>query len=369
MPKFHDYTALNQQIHAPKDLKKRVLKAAGGSTAAPLEYAPRKPGRYSRGFGLLPKVAVIALLVLCIPITAFAAARYFGLMDYLTELGFKNTQEIQELVETFPSEAATIPPELETGALQIPEFRVTEAICDSKSLYVVVEIKPMDDRYLLVPSEIGINEDVGNMQIPDVFGMTVEEYAASQGKEILLAGTALSNDNEYGVSAGLMSKCTADGTVYQYWTGSNPSEETEFPLTVTCVYKTPEMDVAEQFEFDVQITNRSQGGTVTTFTRFEETGLDITIHSITIEETELGMYMTAVYSTPDGEGYGFDLRSSDGGYFPNLPSDGAPMYEDNGDGTYSSRWAYQKLDSLDGLQFAVRRASDFESFGPFKILG
>ncbi len=374
MPTFHDYTKLNEQITASDELKARVLRAARASKNQAAEFKQpeitekKKAGRYSRGFSLLQKAAVAAILAICIPVTAYAA-EHFGLLDFLAEIGIEKTPEIQEMVETFPSEAATSPVVMENGEIKIPEFRVTEALCDSESLYVVVEIKPMDDRYLLVPSELGTNDDIGNMMIPGVSGMTIEEYAASLGKEILKVGTHLNNDNEYGVSAGLISKCTTDGTVYQYWTGSNPSGEMEFPLTVTCLYHTLDMPLAERFTFDVPITDKSTSEMVKTFTQFEDTGLGITVHSLTIEETELGMYATFVYSTTDGETYHFALMDTDGEYLPGLPGSSTPAYEENGDGTYRSGGPYQKMDSLDGLQFRVMRTSDMEKIGPFKILG
>lgn len=366
MKAFRDYTTVANQIHAPEELKEKVLMAARASAAA----EKSKAGRYSRrGLSFLQKAAVAAVLAIVLPVTTYAAAKNFGLLDHLTQIGYQNTQDVQEFVETFPSEAATSPVVMENEDVKIPEFRVTEALCDSESLYVTVEIKPMDDRYLLVPSELGTNDDVGNMMIPGVSGMTIEEYATSLGKEILLAGSHLSNDNEYGVSAGLISKCTEDGTIYQYWAGENPDGLTEFTLTVTCLYHTLDMPLAERFTFDVPITNKSETTLVKTFTQFEDTGLDLTIHSLTIEETALGYYATLIYSTTDGDEYGFSLMTAEGEFMKPLPTANGPFSEELPDGTHASTYNFQNIYSLEGMQFQLMRGSDLERIGPFKILG
>ncbi len=371
MKAFRDYTNVANEIHAPEELKNKVLLAARASAAAD----KKKNGRYSRrGLSFLQKAAVAAVLVICIPVTTYAAAKNFGLLEQLSRLGIQNTEKTQQMVETFPSEAATSPVTMDNGEVKIPEFRAMEALCDDYSLCVSVEIKPMDDRYLLVPSELGTNDDVGNMMIPGVSGMTIEEYAASVGKDILLVGARIDNFNEYGEGMGMWSECTEDGTVYQYFIGDNTSELKEFPLTVTCLYHTLDMPLAERFEFDVQIKNKSQEKKVTTFTQFEDPGMGITVHSLKLEETEIGIYAEFVFSYEgEGEGFGFfDLRDANGEYLPYLPISGDLMYEDNGDGTYTSKSQYRKTDfpdDLTDLTFRVARVEDYERFGPFKILG
>ncbi len=375
MQKFHDYTELSEQIRASEELKARVLRAARASKEQSPEsrqlepMEKKKSGRYSRGFSFLQKAAVAAILAICIPVAAYAAAKNFGLLEHLGKFGFQNSQEIQELVETFPKEAAASPVVMDNGEIGIPEFRIKEALCDDYSLCVVTEIKPMDDRYLLVPDEISPDMDIGNMIFTGISGMTIEEYAASLGKEILFVGTRLDNFNEYGVGAGLLSECSEDGTVYQYFYGENVKHLKEFPLKITCLYFTPDMPMAEKFEFDVQITNKSQEKKVTTFTQFEDPGMGITVHSLTLEETEIGIYAEFVYSCKEGEFGFFDLRDANGEYLPYLAISGNVMYEDNGDGTYTSKSQYKKLDTLDGLTYRFKRAEDFENFGPFKILG
>ncbi len=368
MKAFRDYTDVANEIHAPEELKNKVLLAARASAAE----EKNKKGRYGRrGLSFLQKAAVAAVLAISIPITAYAAAKNFGLLEHLSKFGFQNTQEMQELVETFPSEAATSPVTMDNGEIKVPEFRIKEALCDDYSLCVVTEIKPMDDRYLLVPDDLSPEMDIGNMIFSGISGMTIEEYAVSLGKEILYVGTRLDNFNEYGVGAGLMSECTEDGTVYQYFYGENVKHLKEFPLKITCLYSTPDMPMSERFEFDVQITNKSQEKKVTTFTQFEDPGMGVTVHSLKLEETEIGFYAEFVFSYEgEGEGFGFfALEDANGKYLPALAISGNLMYEDNGDGTYTSKSQYKKTDFPDDLTFSVQRVEDYERFGPFKVLG
>ncbi len=370
MKAFLDYTDVGNVIHAPEELKNKVLMAARASAAA----EKTKAGRYSRrGLSFLQKAAVAAVLAICIPVTAYAAAKNFGLLEHLSKFGIvQNDEQIQQMIETFPSEAATSPATMDNGEIKVPEFKIKEALCDDYSLCVVTEIKPMDDRYLLVPDEIDPTMDIGNMIFTGITGMTIEEYAASLNKEILYVGTRLDNFNEYGVGAGLRSECTEDGTVYQYFYGENVKHLKEFPLKITCLYLTPDMPMAEKFDFDVQITNNSQEKKVTTFTQFEDPGMGITVHSLKLEETEIGFYAEFVYSCQEGEFGNFDLRDANGEYLPALAINGNLICEDNGDGTYTSKSQYKKPnfpDDLTELTFSVQRVADYERFGPFKILG
>lgn len=378
MQKFHDYGVLEQQIHVPEELKARVLQAARESRGhtlrletAPAEKTQRKTGRYSRGFSLVQRAAVIAILLVCVPVTAYAAVKYSGLADFLKEIGMENTK-IEELVETYPSEAAvtpTVSDALEAGALTPPEFSVAEAACDDHSLYLTVRVKPQDDRYLLVPSDLGIADDVSNLQIPGVSGQTIAAYAREQGKELLIVSARPDNANKYGVSTGAISKCEADGTVCLYFLGENPSGLKEFDLTINCHYHTMDKAVDERFSFDVTVKNKSTSSQVREFTQFEDTGLGLTIHSITIEETELGFYARFTYTPTDGKEYGISLVDAEGNFFMGIPGSGGPLCEANGDGTYSCEESYRELGDLDSLQFSVLRTDDFERFGPFKILG
>lgn len=378
MLKFHDYGDMEKQIHVPEELKARVLQAARASEkptlrleTVPATAAQRKTGRYSRGFSFAQKAAVIAILLVCVPVTAYAAVKYSGLMDILKEIGMESTK-IEELVETFPSEAAvtpTVSDALEAGTLTPPEFSVAEAVCDDHSLYLTVRIKPQDDRYLLVPSDLGIADDVSNLQIPGVSGRTIAAYAKEQNKQLLIVSAWPDNTNKYGVSAGVMSECSADGTVSQYFFGDNPSGLKEFELAMNCHYHTMDHTVDERFSFDVTIKNKSTNSQVREFTQFEDTGLGLQIHSITIQETEMGFYAKFTYTPTDGKEYGISLVDAEGNFFLGIPGSGGPLCEANGDGTYSCDDSYRELGDLDSLQFSVLRADDFERFGPFKILG
>ncbi len=365
MTKFPDFTddyrELAQKIHAPSGLQAAVLEAARESGNK------RKPGRYSRGFSHLQKAAIAALIALLIPLTAYAAVKLTGIREYLAFRGVKDIEAAETLINTFPS----LPEETVSGQDGFARFDVLEAVCDSESVYVMAQIKPLTDKYFLVPSELGINETVGNMMIEDFQGdpnMTIADYAASIGKEILLAGIRLDDENGDSLPWGLWSTCQADGTILQNYSGSNPYDTKTFPVTVRCHYRTLDGSVEERFEYEIQMTDNSTRSTIKTFTQFSEIpDVNVQMQEVVIEKAGLGYPVTFTYASPDGETYFGSLLDSEGNYFKELA--GASLPVDNGDGTYSVTFVLAELPPLEGLQFKLVGGPDITKYGPYQILG
>lgn len=381
MKEFREYTELSQHIHAPEALKAKTLWRAGTERQArPVEKPEKKkPGRYSRGAGALRKAAVAAAAALIlVPATAYASQKFLlGDAPFLK----KNDEQVESLINTYPQETAPAPGETQTpeNANDYAAYRVAEALCDSSSLYLVAEISPVNDEYLLVPRELGFNEPVSQMRIEGLQGvdenMTIEDYAASLGKtpaSVWLDYRCGGQEPEGGWS----SVCTKEGKIYQYFTGKNPAGTESFTLSCTgnvltdTMWEAGDLSLreAQKVSFDVQISDKSSRTRVKEFTQFEEMDIGITVHSALVERTELGTYVTFRYTPTDPEMTFcfFEVRDSQGNFPGSLAGyDSAPR--DNGDGSYSVTAGYQSLDSLEDLSFLVG-GMDFE-YGPFKILG
>lgn len=360
-----DYRRLNQSIHAPSHLQAAVLEAARAREST----KPRKTGRYSRGFSFLQKAAVAALIALLIPVTAYAAVKATaGIREYLDFLGVKDIEAAEMLINTFPS----LPEETVSGPDGLAQFNVLEAACDSVSVYVTAEIKPLTDKYFLVPSELGINETVGNMMIADFQGdpkMTIEDYAASIGKEILLVSIRLYDENSDLLSLGLMSTCKADGTINQYFSGANPYDSKTFPVTVRCHYFTVDKSVDERFEYEIQITDNSTRTPVKTFTKFSDTSeISVQMKEMVIEKTELGYTVTTTYIDPTAAYYHVSLVDAQGNYLNQLDAT-MPTCDENGVFTVVN--SYPDIPSFEGLQFKLIGGvgDTFDKYGPYQILG
>lgn len=358
-----DYRKLNQSIHAPAALQNAVLEAARAS-AAPKK---NKPGRYSRGFSYLQKAAIAALIALMIPVTAFATVKATGgVREWLARWGVKDVEAAEPLITTFPTQ----PMETEPGKEGYVAFNILEAACDSQSIFATAEMKPLTDKYFLVPSDLGINETMGCMMMEGYEGdpaMTIQDYAASIGKEILIAGIYLDVENAP-VGLGMWTTAKADGTLIRNFSGSNDSGSRTIPVKVTCLYKTLDGSVSERYEYQIELTDNSTKTAVKTFTKFAEvTDVNVQMKEILIEKTELGYVVTATYASPDGIPYHVCLLEGEENFLRTLSGDAMP--QDNGDGTFTTVWTYPDIPSFDNLYFKLVGGPDIDKYGPYKILG
>ena len=188
MKTYRDYTELSQKIHAPEQLKARVLQASLQNSRH-----RERPGRYSRGWSIAQKAAAAAiLLAVCLPVTAYAAVKGLGLKEKLAQWGMQDIQAVEDLSVSASelSGGATedaIPDTAQTSASQekpgvysdrFAKYSFEEAVLDSKTVYIAAKITPVDNNYRLIP-DVAFSDDV--FTVDGVTVGTAEEYAASQG--------------------------------------------------------------------------------------------------------------------------------------------------------------------------------------------
>lgn len=390
---FRAYKAMNSKIHAPEELKKRVLDAAH-------DQAPRKenrkPGLYvkktaKRRWSVLQKAAVVALLLIVLPVSAYAAAKQMGLMDYLTWRKFTKVDEAQELItkieqptqaaETSPSAKAATEPAIVLGEHhdEVADYRVLEVLCDSDVLCMVGEVRPVKEEYFLIPTILDGSESAGSLGIEGAGanGETVEEYVASLGKIPAYAMLYMDKINgEDFNGAGYWTVSAPDGSFRVYADTRNTSGVKEFTLGCTGISygKNGNLEYTQEnknrMEFSEQITDNSQT-TQEVFTTFDEriaqeTGFHM--QSLTIRHTQIGTYADFRYTvdTPM-EFYDIRLVDSEGNILPTMPVGGGPTAEEQADGTMLSTAEHQRLDTLEGVFFEIYSPSTGTHYGPYSF--
>lgn len=359
MKTYHEYTNLSQKIHAPEELKAKVLQSAAESGRSRKKASA---GCSSRGWGFVMKAAVAALLAVTIPVAAYAAAKSMGLTDWLTASGMQDVQNVEKLTNSG----------LEGSSYRngYAEYSILEAVCDSQTIYLAAQVKPIDSSYFLVPQYIMEEDSVSNLGIDGLTEGTVGEYAASLGKSLVYAGVGYYNGENH-LDGSEDFRYGNDGTLYYYYSAQNISGSRDITLKCSGYAYTTGMSVADRAEFEVTLFDKSSA-TETLYTNMEpaaasETGIQV--NKLKIAETEIGLYaaFTFVKDNANFEDITFALLDAAGQELRYMPGIAGSGMVDNGDGTCSVTMYYQKPDSMDGLQFAIRDSGNDVNYGPYSF--
>lgn len=360
----------------------RLMESEMRSKNPPLSLTKEEPEmKKKKSTRVIRNLLIAAVLVSVLAVTALAAGNSFGLRDYLSELGMKDTEAVEKL-SVVPTEA----PVSESGHPSVGEqeapangdegvsfwnkfakYTVSESVLDRNSLYVSVKISPVDNKTILVP-DIAFDEDIVT---PD--GKTLTELRNGENAaQLIYAGIRLNNSDGSIEGLGYSFKFDVEGNLYYYISGQNTYEGAELSIHCTGLARTEDMPLAERVEFDVVLTNKStesikyEAEIADPGKVYEETG--IRMGEIDCEETELGVYITISYAVADSqyEGLSMWLVGPDGEELPRLPGVGFQA-EQLSVGSYSQTLAYQKIESMEGVQLVIKDVWGDTCFGPYSV--
>ena len=157
----------------------------------PVPYQDRAPertiqmGRYESkktktSSRRLVAIALAACLVFAMAATAYAA-NLFGIRDFMND---------------FPEAADPyIQVHTETKAAEDWSARITESLCDETKVMVTVTVSG-GDKYIIAPTDADPDTLAVNIGIEG--DMTLGEYAAQQGKQLLFVGASLEQNDSLG---------------------------------------------------------------------------------------------------------------------------------------------------------------------------
>lgn len=161
----------------------------------------RKMGKYeNRNAGhshrRLFALVLAACLVFSLAITAYAA-NLFG----IREMFRTPYRELPEAVEPYIQQhtdavQSYIPQNTEAAREEHWSARVTESLCDGTKILVTVTISG-GDQYIVVPTDAMPSDTVGWIGLSG--DQTLESYAQSQGKKLLLVGATLRRSEGLGI--------------------------------------------------------------------------------------------------------------------------------------------------------------------------
>jgi len=139
--------------------------------------------RSRRFFSLI----MAACLIFAMAITAYAA-NWFGIREMFHKLPEEAEPYIQEHTEAATAEDWNA--------------RITESLCDDSTIMVTVTVSG-GDKYIVAPTDADPDTLAVNIGIEG--DMTLGEYAASQGKELLFVGAAVHGGEALGIGNGSQS--------------------------------------------------------------------------------------------------------------------------------------------------------------------
>lgn len=330
---------------------------------------------------VIRNLLIAAVLASLLAVTAMAVGNSFGLRDYLSELGLKDTEAVEKL-SVVPTEAPgtafgqmtdreqDAPDNGDEGVSfwnHFAKYTVLEAVLDRNSLYVSVKISPLDSDTILVP-DIAFDEDVVTADGKTLTDLRNGEDAA----KLIYAGVRLDNSDGSVEGLGYTFKSDDEGNLYYYVSGQNTYEGTELSIHCTGLAHTEDMPLAERVEFDVTLSNNStesikyEAEITDPGKVYEETG--IRMGKIGCEETELGVYISISYSVADSqyEYLSMWLVGPDGKELLRLPGVSFQA-EQLSDGSYNQTLAYQKLESTEGVQLVIKDVWGDTCFGPYSV--
>ena len=142
------------------------------------KYESKKTKTSSRR---LVAIALAACLVFAMAATAYAA-NLFGIRDILTDFPEAADPYIQVHTETMAAEDWSA--------------RMTESFCDVDKIITTVTVSS-GDKYIIAPTDADPDTLAANIGIEG--DMTLGEYAAQQGKELLFVGATLVQNEQLGI--------------------------------------------------------------------------------------------------------------------------------------------------------------------------
>lgn len=316
------------------------------------------------------KVAVITLVcILSLGTTAYAAAKYFGLMDFLGKTGMIESESTEKLTQENITEQGY------STSNEYATYTLKEALVDKELIYMVVEVAPKSDSYLLAMQDCSPEDSVTNLFIDGVTEGTVQEYVDELDKELVLVGMGLFKDEEL-ISCVHDAKGTKDGKLYYCMTATNGFNISELKLKFTgsaCLSSGKTMEDISRCNLDITLRDYSSQEEKIYFpvmeNGWEDSGIDL--NAVEVKETELGVYVTYVYKVDqlkEDQYVGFILGDMDGNkfnYMPYYTNGGEEIFDD---GYRKVTYAYQKSENVDDLYLYITGVDEKLDEIPIKLI-
>ena len=228
----------------------------------------------------------------------YAAEKYFGILDFLRESGNEETVPFVEAEDLIVSAPEQEKEEITEGMLA--DYTVKEAMCDSDSIYVVLEARAKEGgRYFFIPEDAIAEDPVSDWGMEE--GISAGEYAASKNLEIVHVNAGIQNMEDLGIAvAAIYFQSVSDDVMdIMIECGKNVKEKT---LDVVCTgivwdESMESMDDILRTEIRFTLTDISDAVSEAYVPAgsAEIPGTSAVIERAEVTQTKLGTYLEIVY--------------------------------------------------------------------------
>lgn len=256
-------------------------------TAKMGKYEDRTKGSKSRKF--------LALILAACLVFALAATAYAANLWGLRELFRTYYRELPEEAEPYIQQQTATAAAEEGWSAQ-----VTESLCDFSKVLVTVHISG-GDKYIVAPTDVMPQDGVGIIGISG--DQSLEEYAHSQGKELLMVGANIGDWEALGISAASVRGVNISDSEMNILVEANKTVS-DPELEVTCIVTARnEAGEIERLEIPIMLTEVPSSEGVTLKAVDPDAIPGIHVDEVTITETPMGLTVRYPVTVTDEDAF------------------------------------------------------------------
>lgn len=366
---------LREEVEIPERVWREyvgTLEGLSGRNGDRMRRGNRRKRR-NGGMYLLKAAALVLAAVTLLGTGAYAAGRYFGILDFLRGSGNEAALPPVEAEELIVPVAESEQEKTQVTEGMSADYTVKEAMCDSDTVYVVLEAKAKEEgRYFFVPEDACKEDSVREFGIDS--NLSVAEYAASKGLAIKHVNAGIVNTEELGIAASTIYFRSVEDDVMDIMVEAGKTEKGE-TLDMVCTgicweEGMTDMEDIERTEIRFALMDIS-GAEATDYVPAgsgEIPGTDALIEKAQVIQTKLGTYLEIVYRDESGESYaGPCFRISDGpGTERRIRTGSGTELLENGE--FFWRMSLEKTEFGDSITLEAYDEETKEVYGTFELV-
>ncbi len=271
------------------------------------------------GFRLAAAIVIACMLTAG---TVLAAANAWGILDFLSG---RNSN-----VKVLPEAANMVQKGIPKKSIQteLGTFSVRESIFDGKDVYIVVDVKPSSQKYLLLGPDATPSDPIGNMG-PLFSGRTgtIADYARENNLEMVNTSVVIS-----GITCSVDYLLEDDGTLVYMLNGNYTGNSAKGDIKLACAaapFITRDgatvIDEQHKKETTLPVTLKDSGAreilTSTNSATYSDCG--VRVDKVTLTGTAMAIYADIEYTVIDkdkftetGDGLWFEFLDNNGNRVP-----------------------------------------------------